>query len=98
MLFYSVSSGKLNMFNKAGKHRRLTGAGRVRRVAVGAVVPVLTRADAGRRRRGTAERWTRDAETFTLLGLEGAGSACCEGKEAEGKGMFVWTKNFVYEM
>lgn len=64
------------MLNKAGKHRRLTGAGRVRRVAVGTVVPVLTWAHAGRAGRGPAERWTRGAESFTLLGLEEAGCAC----------------------
>lgn len=64
------------MFNKAGKHRRLTGAGRVGGVAVGAVVAALTRAHAGRGGRGAAERWTRGAEAFALLGLEGAGRAC----------------------
>lgn len=64
------------MLNKAGKHGRLTGAGRVGRVAVGAVVPVLTRAHAGGGGHGPAERWTRGAEAFALLGLEGAGSAC----------------------
>lgn len=85
MLFYSVSSGKLNMFNKAGKHRRLTGAGRVRRIAVGAVVSALTRAHAGGSGCGPAERRTRGAEAFTLLGFEGPGCACWESKGAEEK-------------
>lgn len=77
MLFYSVSSGKLNMFNKAWeKHRRLTGAGRIRGVAVRAVVPTLAWAHAGGGGRGPAERRARRAEAFALLGLEGPGCAC----------------------
>lgn len=81
-----MSSGKLNMFNKAWeKHRRLTGAGRIRGVAVGAVVPTLARAHAGGGGRGPAERRTRGAEAFTLLGLEGPGCACWQEEETEWK-------------
>lgn len=59
----------------------LTGTSRVWRIGVGAVVTSSTGANGGCSRAGAAVGWTRDAETVTLFGLEGAWVASWE-KEA----------------